>query len=182
MKSKTKRNILIAAIAVLILINLSAIGTLIYKNIQDQRPQSQQFERFERNRDSRDFDHKSFEQRLRNELQLNDEQFVQFKDERRKAYMESKTVIRELNTIKRQMMEELGKDNPSMEKLKSYSREIGDMHVELKIISIDHYFRLREICTPEQEKKLKEFYMRIFPGEPHYDRPRRQGQGRRGRD
>lgn len=146
-----KRKHFIWIIAVLTVINLSATGTVLY-NIKFQKE---------------DLERKVYEQELepgppdvkpgrllREKLNLSPEQHQQFRKLRRSFHTQANKLSYEMQIKRNEMITELAKEDPDVQKLKQIARDIGDMHTELKELTMDYYLGMKEVCTPEQEEKL----------------------------
>jgi Spy/CpxP family protein refolding chaperone len=97
----------------------------------------------------------------------------------RQFRQEGRNIQMQLHEARAEMVHELGKENPDTVKLRQVAREIGNLHEGLKNHTIDHYLRLKEICTEEQEEKLQHVFERIVNRNGHVGprhRPRGQGQ------
>ena len=95
---------------------------------------------------------------LREKLNLSQEQHEQFRELRRNFHVRANELTYEMQIKRNEMITELAKENPDLQILKQIARDIGDMHTELKELTMDYYLGMKEVCTPEQEEQL----FRIF--------------------
>jgi len=64
---------------------------------------------------------------------------------------------------KQAMFEEMQQPEPCVEKLNKLSKNIGELHAELKKITAKFYLDVEKICTtPEQKKILREIFEPLF--------------------
>lgn len=175
MNTKTKKTLLILAITLLIVINISALVTMFYKNrIQPPPPQASNNEFFQ------DVRVRGMYRFLKDELQLTDEQFSQFKEINRINMINSHKIVSNLNNSRREMMLEIAKENPNKEKLDDIATEIGALHYELKKTTIDHFLALKQICNEDQQQELQKLFMKLLNDQDHMEPPYRE-RGRRHR-
>jgi uncharacterized membrane protein len=84
-----------------------------------------------------------------------------------------------MNILRDQLLDEMDRDDPDSLLLASISEEIGNKHVELKKLTIDHYIGLKKLCNDEQKRELYLTFKTIINPEGEIDAPRGQGQGPR---
>lgn len=146
-----KRKHFIWIIAVLTVINLSAIATIYYHvNFQEEAP-VREFYGPDSEPGPQDVRPGRF---FREELNLTPEQHMQFRDLRRNFHMQANDLTYKMQIKRNEMITELAKEEPDIAKLKQIARDIGDMHTELKELTMEYYLGMKEVCTPEQEEKL----------------------------
>lgn len=156
MESITKRKILIVAIIVLFAINISALATIIFNNYQVKK-------RFEQNELVRkDAQTRGMNYFLKDELNLSNEQFESFKAINDKYFKKSQDIAFKLHNNRILLLEEVAKLNPNMDILDQSAKEIGELHYELKLNTIQHFMELKELCNDEQQKYLQGFFMKII--------------------
>ena len=175
MNIKTKKTLLVLAITWLIVINISALVTMFYKNrIQPPPPQASNNEFFQ------DARVRGMYRFLKDELHLTDEQFSQFKEINRRNMINSHQIVSNLNNSRREMMIEIAKENPNRKKLDNIATEIGTLHYELKKTTIDHFLALKQICNEDQQQELQQLFMKLLNEQDEMNPPFRE-RGRRHR-
>ncbi len=100
------------------------------------------------------------------ELDLTEEQYTRFVAEHQKFLAKVRPLIADLHLYREKIDQELAKPNPSMAKIRRYSRRIGKIHEKLSIVQSEYYIALAKLCTPEQRQKLYEIYRKsqVSPG------------------
>ena len=167
MESITKRKILIVAIIVLFAINISALATIIFNNYQVKK-------RFEQNELVRkDAQTRGMNYFLKDELNLSNEQFESFKAINDKYFKKSQDIAFKLHNNRILLLEEVANINPNMNTLNLVAKEIGELHYELKLNTIQHFMELKNLCNDEQQEYLQHFFMRIIENQDNSS-PRRR--------
>ncbi len=158
MNKQTKKSLLILLIVLLVVINISALLTIIYSQ-KVQEPPLPPLENYNLKDEiaSRGMYHF-----IKDELQLSDKQFEQFRDINRTNMIKSREIASELNRTRREMMNEIAKENPNTEKLDSFAQDIGALHYNLKKLTINHFLELKEICTADQQESLQKLFMKLL--------------------
>jgi Spy/CpxP family protein refolding chaperone len=170
MESTNKKRLLIAAIILLLVINISALATFLFtSNLKQKR-----FEDIQKTREQIEFN--GMHKFLKDELKLNEEQFQIFREAGRKYFRQNREIAQKLDDKRLEFINELTSNQPDDVKLDKISREIGDLHYELKKNTIDHYFELKIICNPEQQKTMDKLFMQMIQkeGQRPMNRPERK--------
>ena len=138
-----KRNGLLWVIIVLLIIILSAVGTMFFKmhhgmgNGSGLRPEMFRDENF-----------------MKDKLELNDEQIKQFK-EINSEHNDGRTFMIEKMRNERQMIDsQLTSDNPDTAKLNTMINEMTQLQAKMIKVHVKSYLEIKKICNPEQQKKL----------------------------
>jgi len=187
----TKKQILIGALILLFVINLAALGTIIYQNYQYKwnRPffSTEKRDWPDRNKDLDDWpkqrDEKGkwserpdsmkrrgkdqgrgFEYYIKRRLQLDQEQFDKFQVLHRENMRSMKEVAGELGQKRDSLMKELTRKDPDSSKMYRLAREIGNLHTLLKENTIDHFTKMKDICRPDQKDELNKMIMEMSRG------------------
>ncbi len=150
-----KRKHFIWIIAVITVINLSAAGTVLYHMKFHERESEEELFEAERRPMPPEARPGRF---LRDKLNLSPEQHTQFRELRRDFHSQANNLTYQMQIKRNEMITELAKENPDTSKLKKIAGDIGDMHAELKGLTIDYYMGMKEICTPEQEEELYKIF------------------------
>ena len=183
----TKKQILIGALILLFVINIAALGTIIYQNYQQRwnRPtlpvekpdwsDRQKDEWPKRRRDKDDWpgrrdslqkkgrqkEFRGFQNFIKRRLELDEEQFRKFQALHQENVESMKKVTRELSKNRDTLMKELTKENPDTAKMNKLAREIGDLHTQLKKNTIHHFTKMKELCRPDQKEELNRMIMEM---------------------
>mgnify|MGYP006288101235 CR=1 FL=1 len=188
MNKLTKKQLLIGGLILLFVINIAALGTIIYQNqkynnvIQSSTDTKREW-RDERHRDRdrgrRDHDkpHKHdypnrFDRYLKQELDLNDDQFSEFLEIREDNKEKQHAIVKKLSEKRSELMNELSSETPDTTKLQEISQEIGGLHKKLKETTIEHFMRLKTICSPVQKEKLNDMIQRMENHRSHMEEKR----------
>ncbi len=114
------------------------------------------------------------------ELQLQDDQQIVFRDLNRTFNQTANQIYRELSHLRLDLVDELGHTNPDTLQLQNISRDIGELHTELKMLTTDFYLGLKHVCTPEQKDVLYGLFMNMLDEDNQLNTPRGRGSGGRG--
>lgn len=145
-----KNRIILWIVIAVIIINFTAIGTIIYKmyNMENsdkektERPCSQSF--------------------LEKKLQLTPLQSEQFKKLKNTHYDNVYTIHQKMKEKREFISVNMVSPEPDTASLHKAAEEMGVLYSQIRKLYIQHYFDLRKVCTPEQQKKLASIYTNIF--------------------
>ena len=146
------KRIFIWIIVILAVINISTIGTIVYRaefqgnNIRDNN--SGQIE----------IPNTHLGRFIKNELNLTYEQHQQFKNIRYKFHEKANIFTNEMQVKRNEMMIELGKEKSDTIHLHTLAEEIGNLHEDLKYLTFEYYLDMKNICSEEQKKKLFQIF------------------------
>ena len=151
----TKYKLLIWVVLILLIINISAITTIFYRNILLGRiitrpPAIMRFHRpgpgvF-----------------LKDELNLSDDQFSKFNETRTNYQKAVLDMNRQINTIKKNYMHELMVEKPDKALMEATCDSIGAIHVRLMQETGKYYNQIRQLCRDDQVEKLNTFFIRAM--------------------
>ena len=99
---------------------------------------------------------------FREQLSLGQDQMDIFRELNRDYNKTAWQVTHQLETLRAEMVRELGKENPSEKKLDSISKQIGELHTNLKKETIDYYTQMKVVCNDEQKVKLNEIFISML--------------------
>lgn len=85
---------------------------------------------------------------------------------------------KELRMLNSSLIMEATSENPDTLECTRISRQIGDLHTEIKVVTYLHMMQVAKIATPNQMKKLDAFYLEMFSAEPGQRRKHEGGQYR----
>ena len=113
--------------------------------------------------------------RLAEHLDLQEDQRVKFYASER-AYRDSLFYFRrQLSDVEVLIVKELSASEPDMEQLSRLAHESGRLQESIKRLTINHFLVLRELCAPEQQKKLTDMFSQMHQG--YHQRQKGQGRG-----
>lgn len=175
MKNLLKNNIIPWILIVLLIVNITAVLTMIYKtrNPEVKLP-SPIVKRHGPPRHQRGYGI------FKNHLNLSDQQHQYFRQYRDNYHNHGNRIKYELHKKRVAFLNELSKENIDSVKVIELAREFGALHEELKMETYRFYTKMRDICTPQQQILLKEFFMNIVDEErPPHQHFRKQRNRRR---
>lgn len=170
---KTNNKTLIWIIVILVATNLSTIGSFYYHKISEEKEiktteptvvPGEQRARF-----------------FRDQLQLSDSQLDQFREINRTFNRTARDIEMDLSARRKEIVDELGIQNPDSIKLDSLATSIGNYHRELKQVTTTFYLNMKKICTPEQQARLHEIFQAMLTKENQVNLPKpgfQRGNGR----
>lgn len=136
-----KKNLIIIAIAVLLIINVAAISTVLFLTYKKPTlPQKQSIESI---------------RGARKNLKLSADQKDAFEILQKDYQEKTKDVFVEMHQKRVMMMDEFSKEDPDSMLLYELAKQAGLLHQELKMLTINHLLDLKGICTKEQFKYLE---------------------------
>ncbi len=153
-----KKNLVIISIAVLLIVNIAAIGTVLfltYKRPSMPEPPSRKSIRT-----------------VRENLKLSEDQKNTFEIFQKNYHEKTKQVFIEMHQKRVLMMDEFSKDQPDSVVLYDLAKETGVLHEQLKRLTINHLLDLKGVCNDEQFKYLEGmFRQKIMDDEPGMHQP-----------
>jgi Spy/CpxP family protein refolding chaperone len=175
-----KPKILTWIIILLLIMNVSAIVTMLYHKSQEEKAEIVSGNPVAAIQSGPTMKYSG--RRFRDELGLTSDQMREFS--RFNPIFRQK--LRDLNIRllrkRQEMIDELAVDKSDTTMLNSLSYSIGELHSELKKATYAYYLEFKRICTPEQKEKLNSIFNNMFEGETPVVGPGRgmQGRGRLG--
>ena len=116
---------------------------------------------------------------FKDQLNLQQDQIDVFRELNRDYNRKAQQITFELEDLRREMVVELGKENPDKTELNSITAKIGELHAELKNVTVNYYLGMKEHCDAEQQKKLNDIFMSVLKTKEDVSLPQR-GQRFRG--
>jgi hypothetical protein len=143
---------------ILLLFNLAAIGTIIYKMYLPKPLSEQDGCRHSGDRK----EHHCMKDLFKDELKLDAKQSQQF-DIARVAYFDSLNSIHKLMSQKKlEIMNDMVKPQPDTSLLTKETQELGHMFIKARKLFVSHYFELSKICNDQQRKKLDSLFTDVI--------------------
>ncbi len=117
---------------------------------------------------------------FREQLNLQTEQMDIFRNLNRDYNRSARRITIELEALRLQMVEEMGKSNPDEETLKDISEKIGQLHTDLKNKTIAYYLGMKAECNEEQQQKLNALFKALLESKEDVELPEpgKRGRGR----
>ena len=172
-KTTTNRT-LIWVVVILLATNLSMAVTFLYHKQQDKKAAQQTKE------STIEVPAEQRTRFFREQLNLNLEQVNLFRELNRNYNRTARDITFRLEKLRSEMVDELGKPEPDRELLNSLTKEIGELHTQLKNATIDYYLDMKTICDESQKVKLNEIFKSILKQNEDVKLPGRQGRYGRG--
>ncbi len=95
---------------------------------------------------------------LTRELALNTDQQNFFHKTNMNYNQQSKKILDQLTEKRSEILEVLAEENPDTALLHTLAEDIGHLHTNLKLLTIDNFLELKKICTPQQQQQLSKLY------------------------
>lgn len=158
----TKKRLLIGAIVILLIMNLSALGTIAYYKYSAKKHIEQIREKKIRANKYRGVNYgQRIKKYVRKELHLSDEQFIEYSRLKDLNIQKSQDLRKQINQKRELTFKEYCKENPDTVLLKQLSEDIGALHKELHREMIRHFNEVEKILTPEQLKQFREMLCKM---------------------
>ncbi len=93
-------------------------------------------------------------------------------------YETAEAITLKLTDMRHEIVSEVSKENPDKEYLESVIEEFGDHHAELKRATVDFYYQLSSVCSPEQKGRLENMFRDMLDPDGEIYGRGRGGQGR----
>lgn len=116
---------------------------------------------------------------FREQLNLAPEQVTQFRELNRNYNRTAWEITHQLERLRAEMVEEMGKTEADRQQLDEITKEIGELHTRLKNVTIDYYMGMKTASDEEQKEKLNEIFKSMLKQNEDVKLP--GGYGRKGR-
>lgn len=173
MVTRNTYRILVWVIVILVATNLSMGISFWYHKQQDKKEAAANSEKIvmPNNQRARFF---------RDQLDLSIDQVNQFRDLNREYNRGARLVTDELEELRITMVDVMSDNNPSEMTLDSISTRIGQLHTQLKQLTIEYYLGMKQACDSAQQKKLEEIFITVSKTKEDVGLPRRGGRAYQG--
>ncbi len=160
-------------VLLLLILNISALGTILYFTHFHGRPPAEEAGPAVM----------PGEGMLVRELGFNEVQKDSLRKSREALFNETMEKRHSMREKRRELITEIAKDNPDTNLLSAISDSMVLLQSDLREATIHHVLRIKKICSAEQAKRLTGFYQDLFFSErpglgPGAGRQFRMGQGR----
>lgn len=164
---KNKYNILIWAITILVILNLTIVGTILIK--------SNNYTKNTTTKPNKELNipKSHLGQFFKDELNLTYKQHNKFREIRHKYHNNTDKIKTDMQHIRKQIINELGEKNSNNEYLNELSTRIGNLHKELKLQTSQYYLGMKEVCNEEQKEKLYKIFKKMINNEGNVIMPQR---------
>lgn len=163
-----KSKILTWVIVLLVVLNLSTIASIFYHHIQEKKLSAETIQ----------IEGQAINGRfIRDNVGYNDEQLKAFREANLSFRPVARQIIIQIDSLKNEMFRELQKPVSDTLKLKSTSKQVGDLHGQLKEKTFEYYLKLKAFSTGEQLVKLEKIFTPLFNNVGTNMRPGMQGSG-----
>ncbi len=159
MISTKQKRILILFIIVVTLVNLVALGTVLYKLNQVKRFHEEAIIENPADKSLPDSVGRSF---MMSEIGFDQEQRQLMGTSWRNFRSDVAPVMEELRNLNAELANEVMKSEPDTLTLQGLCDEIGHLHARMKLETMHHLLDIKHIATPEQNEKLKYFYQEML--------------------
>jgi len=165
-----KNTILIWAVAILVVLNVSTIATILYHNYQDKiEKQNIVLDTQGQNPLNGRY--------FRQTLEFTDKQMKVFRDVNLEFRPSANRIIIKIDSLKNEMFAEIKKSESDTVRLNTLAVETGNLHAQLKRETNNFYLKIKAVCTPVQLEKLQDAFSPLFRNESCQG----NGQGRQGK-
>ena len=143
-------------ITLLVILNLSTIGTILVRNRAMAKEQEVAIVLDE------DQPNPLTGRFFRQQLGFNDAQMQEFRDAHRNFQYTANELIFEMDSLKNELFTELNASSPDTVRLNTLSEHVGSHHADLKKITNDLYLTLRTLCDSSQCQQLQQAFTPLF--------------------
>lgn len=150
-----KTKLLIWAVVLLSILNITTIATIVYRNTQEKNDD----QAVVLNTEGSDMLNGRF---MKQTVGFNSEQMDVFRTSKHEFQPVANRIIYQIDSLKSEMFEELNKTNTDTAKLDVLSGQIGHLHADLKKNTCEFYLNIKTVCKPDQFIKLKEAFTPLF--------------------
>jgi Spy/CpxP family protein refolding chaperone len=122
------------------------------------------------------------EKKIFAELGITPEQEAKLKEIRSASAPTKKLYLKQIDVVRQKVKVELQKEKPSKAALNKYAAEIGNLHKQMNLASIDRLLKVKAVLTPEQFNRLSERGFMHGSGGPDRDKMRMMHRPRDGKE
>lgn len=172
---QNKYRILIWVIAILVATNLSMGISFLYHKAQDKKLAEQT------EQEAIELPAQQRTRFFREQLNLQPSQMEVFREQNRNFNRTAWQINHQLESLRVEMVTEMGLKNPDRKKLEKIAQEIGELHTQIKNETISYYMGMKEVCNEEQQEKLNEIFLSVLQRNENVRLPQRGGRFRNNR-
>lgn len=119
---------------------------------------------------------------FKTKLGLNQEQTHIFRDLYHQFKRDAGQISQQMEILRKEMVDELVVENPDTLLLSNVAARIGNLHKQLKELTISYFLEMKKNCEPEQEEKLHQIFNSLLNEQGDVLMPNTQGQHQFGRN
>ncbi len=174
MIKQTTYRTLIWIIVILFATNLSMGVSFLYHKYQDKiRAEQTEIQKIEMPAQQRT-------RFFREQLNLRQDQIEPFRNLNRDYNWKARQIANDLQTLRIEMVADLGAKNSNQYELDEISNKIGELHAELKKVTIAYYLDMKKLCDKDQQEKLNNIFMSVLKTKGEVSIPQQGGWRNRG--
>jgi Spy/CpxP family protein refolding chaperone len=162
-----KKKLLIVSLALLFVINITALATLSYNRWFKSLPLSED-----------QWDQSESWQKLQTEMSLTPRQSQTMQDLRLSLEREVESIRQQMSEKRNALLEEARNPSPNMNRIDSLIEEIGVLQTHIQKKSVRNLLKDKKILTPRQQERYFSLFEEHMQGQGW--RHRMRGKGRRG--
>lgn len=164
MKTSNYNKYLLWAVIVLAILNFATIGTIIFNRYRFSKHNNFSASRQIMNENrSAEYSGRFF----REKLNFSPEQMEKFSESNPGFRQGVRNINIELAQKRNQMLRELSFKEIDTLKLNQLADSVGLLHASLKKMTFQYYLDLKQICKPQQEKKLENLFKEMLFRDVH---------------
>jgi hypothetical protein len=174
MKAEKKYAMMVWAIIILAIMNISTLATILYHQYQSEGRETQTAqEQQQLEVDSEKFSGRYFHDKLN----LSRGQMERFREFNPLFRQQAKAISIELSERRKQMLIEMANVKSDTNRLNILSDSIGVLHGNLKRLTYKYYLDMKGICNIEQQNQLELLFREMFINDISMGFPGRGGSG-----
>lgn len=151
METKKKNKILIIALIILVVVNMATVASIWL-----MKPTAMKYKHKYKKENRYKSDKSNREDRFIKKLDLNERQAIEFKEEKKLHFQKISVYRDSIMTRKQLIVEEIFKENPDTNLIKTYNDSIGILNTKVEKLNYNHFIRIKEILNTKQQDKFKE--------------------------
>jgi len=115
-------------------------------------------------------------------LGLDQEQTHIFRDLYHQYKSDAGQISQQMEILRKELVDELVIEKPDSASLENIATNIGNLHKQLKELTVAYFLEMKKNCSPEQADKLHEIFHSLLNEQGDVRMPNSQGQHGRGRN
>lgn len=143
------------AIAILIVLNILTISLFWYREYKSQPASRREYKKNS---------HFRHEMLLKEEVGYSQEQIDHYKKLGKIFFEKTRFHRTAMNELKRQVLDEVFKEHPDIQKADEIAMQIGQTESELSKLFFQHFLQVKSISNPDQQKKMQVLFKDFFRG------------------
>jgi len=161
MKAENKHTIMVWAIVVLAIMNISTFVTILYHQHQTEPVINSETPKTKLEAVAEKYSGRYFKE----QLGFSSEQMDKFREFNRPFRMQAREITLQLADVRKAFLQEIAAPESDTAKLNALSDSIGNMHKQLKKLMFQYCLDIKAICNEEQKTTLMQLFQDIFVNE-----------------